>query len=108
MFEDFISAFQNFKTNKTRTFLSLLGVIIGVASVIVISSMGQSSTKQVEATFGSAGLDVVSLSAGFKRRKRDSVTLVFDEAFREDLFDNIEDVKKIWFKNNLSATLKTS
>lgn len=105
MFEDFISAFQNFKTNKTRTFLSLLGVIIGVASVIVISSMGQSSTKQVEATFGSAGLDVVSLSAGFKRRKRDSVTLVFDEAFREDLFDNIEDVKKIWFKNNLSATL---
>lgn len=105
MFEDFISAFQNFKTNKTRTFLSLLGVIIGVASVIVISSMGQSSTKQVEATFGSAGLDVVSLSAGFKRRKRDSVTLVFDEVFREDLFDNIEDVKKIWFKNNLSATL---
>ena len=105
MFEDFISAFQNFKTNKTRTFLSLLGVIIGVASVIVISSMGQSSTKQVEATFGSAGLDVVSLSAGFKRRKRDSVTLVFDEAFREELFDNIEDVKKIWFKNNLSATL---
>lgn len=105
MFEDFISAFQNFKTNKTRTFLSLLGVIIGVASVIVISSMGQSSTKQVEATFGSAGLDVVSLSAGFKRRKRDPVILVFDEAFREDLFDNIEDVKKIWFKNNLSATL---
>ncbi len=105
MLEDFINAFKNFKTNKTRTFLSLLGVIIGVASVIVISSMGQSSTKQVEATFGSAGLDVVSVASGFRRKKRDSVTLVFDESFREKLFDNVEDIKKVWFKNNLSATL---
>ncbi|MBR1637769.1 MAG: ABC transporter permease [Treponema sp.] len=105
MIEDFINAFKNFKSNKTRTFLSLLGVIIGVASVIVISSMGQSSTKQVEATFGTAGLDVVSISSGFMRRRRDSVTLVFDESFREELFDNISDIEKVWYKNNLSATL---
>ena len=105
MIEDFINAFMNFKSNKTRTFLSLLGVIIGVASVIVISSMGASSTKEVEATFGSAGLDVVSISSGFKRKKRDSVTLVFDEAFREELFDNINDIKKVWYKNSQSATL---
>ena len=91
MFEDFINAFKNFKSNKTRTFLSLLGVIIGVASVIVISSMGESSTKKVEATFGTAGLDVVSVNSGFMRRRRDSVTLVFDESFREELFDNIND-----------------
>ena len=105
MIEDFINAFMNFKSNKTRTFLSLLGVIIGVASVIVISSMGASSTKEVEATFGSAGLDVVSISSGFKRKKRDSVTLVFDEAFRQELFDNINDIKKVWYKNSQSATL---
>lgn len=105
MLEDFINAFNNFKSNKTRTFLSLLGVIIGVASVIVISSMGQSSTKQVEDTFGTAGLDVVSINSGFMRRRRDSVTLVFDEAFREELFDDISDIKKVWYKNSLSATL---
>ena len=35
MFEDFMNALQNFRRNKTRTLLSLLGVIIGVASVIV-------------------------------------------------------------------------
>ena len=105
MFEDFINAFKNFKSNKTRTFLSLLGVIIGVASVIVISSMGESSTKKVEATFGTAGLDVVSVNSGFMRRRRDSVTLVFDEAFREELFDNINDIKKVWYKNSLGVTL---
>ena len=105
MWEDFLNALNNFRRNKTRTFLSLLGVIIGVASVIVITSMGSSATKQVENTFGTAGLDVVSVTAGFKRRRRESVGLVFDESFREKLFDNVENIKKVWYKNSLSTTL---
>ena len=84
MLEDFIYALQGFKRNRTRTFLSLLGVIIGVAAVIVITSMGNSSTKQVQDTFGTSGLDVVSISQGFMRRGgQNSVTVVFDEKFRK-------------------------
>lgn len=106
MLEDFIYALQGFKRNRTRTFLSLLGVIIGVAAVIVITSMGNSSTKQVQNTFGTSGLDVVSISQGFMRRGgQNSVTVVFDEKFREDMFDNVSDIKKIWYKNSLSTTL---
>ena len=106
MIEDFIDAFRNFSRSKTRTFLSLLGVIIGVASVIIITGMGSSTTKQIENTFGSSGLDLVSVSAGgFMRRNRDSITLRFDEAFRQELFDNINNVKKIWYKNSTSATV---
>lgn len=105
MWEDFISSLKSFKANKTRTFLSLLGVIIGVASVIVITSLGKSTTKKVENTFGSAGLDVVSISSGFMRRRGNSAYLYFDESFRNELFDNILDVKKIWFKNNMNSTM---
>ena len=105
MFEDFIDAFKNFSRSKMRTVLSLLGVIIGVASVIVITSMGASSTRQIQSTFGSSGLDLVSVSSGFMRRSRDSVTLVFDEAFRQDIFDHIRNVKKVWFKNSFSSTI---
>lgn len=105
MIEDFINALQNFKRNKMRTFLSLLGIIIGVASVIVIMSMGQSSTKQIEQTFGSSGLDMVSISKGYMRRKRDAVTLQFNETFREDLFDAVSGIKKVWYKNTMNATL---
>ena len=105
MIEDFINALQNFKRNKMRTFLSVLGVIIGVASVIVIMSMGQSSTKKIQDTFGSSGLDVVSISTGFMRHKRDAVTLNFDESFREDLFNSVKNIKKIWYKNSMSATV---
>lgn len=105
MLEDFLNSIQNFKRNKTRTFLSLLGVIIGVAAVIIITSMGESSTKQVQDTFGTNGLDIVEIRSGFMRRNRDSITLVFDENFRENLFAGVKDIKKIWYKNNLSATL---
>lgn len=105
MFEDFIDALQNFRRNKTRTFLSLLGVIIGVASVIIITSMGKSSAQQIKDTFGSSGLDVVSVSSGFMRRNRDAVTITFDESFRKNLFENLQNIKKIWYKNNLSATI---
>lgn len=106
MTEDFIDALRNFVRSKTRTFLSLLGVIIGVASVIVITSMGSSSTKQIEDTFGSSGLDIVSVSAGgFMRRNRDAVSLKFNESFRQELFDSIENIKKIWYKNQASVTV---
>lgn len=105
MIEDFINALQNFRRNKIRTFLSLLGIIIGVASVIVIMSMGVSSTRQVEDSFGSSGLDMVSVSSGFWRRRRASVTLQFNDSFRESLFANVTNIKKIWYKNSVSATL---
>lgn len=105
MLEDFINSIQNFKRNKTRTLLSLLGVIIGVAAVIIITSMGDASTKQVKDSFGSNGLDIVSIHGGFMRRRRNSVSLQFNESFREKLFNEVSDIKKIWYKNSLSGTL---
>lgn len=106
MLEDFIDALRNFARSKTRTFLSLLGVIIGVASVIVITSIGASSSKQIQSQFGSSGLDLVSVSAGgWMRRNRDAVTLKFDESLRADLFDSVRNIKKIWYKNSTSFSV---
>ena len=105
MWEDFVNALNNFVRNKTRTFLSLLGVIIGVASVIVITSIGSSSTKQVADTFGSAGLDMVSISTGGMWRGRSAVSIKFNETFRDNLFENVADIKQIWYKNSLNATV---
>ena len=105
MFEDFLNAIQNFRRNKTRTFLSLLGVIIGVASVIVITSMGSSSTQQIKDTFGSCELDVVSISSGFMRKSRNAISINFNESFRENLFDSIKNIKQIWYKNSMSSTI---
>ena len=104
MLEDFINALQNFKQNKTRTFLSLLGVIIGVASVILITTLGQSATENVKKSFGSSGLDIIKISSGFMNR-RSASRIQFNESFRTELWENIENIKKIHLINNLSATL---
>ncbi|MBQ4498465.1 MAG: ABC transporter permease [Spirochaetaceae bacterium] len=106
MIEDFISALQNFARNKTRTLLSLLGVIIGVASVIVITSMGASSTQEIQDTFGTSGLDMISVGSGFmSRRGGGSSSLVFDESFRDELFGVVPNIKHIWYKNSVNATV---
>lgn len=106
MFEDFIDSLRNFSRSKTRTVLSLLGVIIGVASVIIITSLGTSSTKNIQAQFGSSGLDLVSVSGGgWMRRNRDAVTIRFDESLRSDLFGRVPNIKKIWYKNSTSFAI---
>jgi putative ABC transport system permease protein len=107
--EDLLFALKTFRRNKTRTVLSLLGVIIGVASVIVITSLGESATGNVKKSFGSANLDLINVSPGFSRRGRVAAAsaIQFNEAFREEIFGRIGHIKKIWYNNTLTATLLT-
>jgi putative ABC transport system permease protein len=105
MFEDFINTLQTFKQNRIRTFLSLLGVIIGVASVIIITTLGQSATANIQGTFGSSGLDLVNVSAGYMRRSR-SVSVQLNESFRQEIFDAIPYIRDIYYKNNNGVTLR--
>lgn len=104
MFDDLIFALKNFRRNKVRSILSLLGIIIGVASVIVITSLSQSATKSIKDSYNSASLDIVRVSAGFMSRRRNAA-ITFDETFRQDLFNSVKDIKQIQYTNNMSATL---
>ncbi len=51
-------------SNKLRTGLTMLGVIIGITSVISITSIGQGIQKSVEQQIQSLGTDVLQVSAG--------------------------------------------
>jgi putative ABC transport system permease protein len=104
VFEDLLFAFGMFRRNKTRTFLSLLGVIIGVASVIIIGNLGESATGSIKKTMGSSNLNMIVVSTGFVRQAREN-SIRLDESFRDDIFGSIPGIKKIWPKNAISATL---
>ena len=41
--------------NKLRSFLTVLGIVIGVASVIAMVTVGQGSTAQVQSDVASLG-----------------------------------------------------
>ena len=104
MFEDFVNALRNFKTNRTRTVLSLLGIIIGVASVIMVATIGLSATGDVRRTLGQAGLDLVQVRSGWGRGNSNTVEL--NENFREELSASISGIKRIIFINEFGGTLR--
>jgi putative ABC transport system permease protein len=56
-----IAAARNLRRNKTRTALSLLGIVIGVFSVTLIVSMGLGLRAYVENEVGAFGNDYVSV-----------------------------------------------
>lgn len=106
MFEDLQYALKGFKHNKIRTFLSLLGVIIGVTSVIIITTIGQSATANIKKSFGSLGLDLIQVSPGYRVRRSNSNAIVFNEDFRQKVFDNIEHIEKIYYLNSVNGKLR--
>lgn len=57
-------AFVAIIRNKLRSFLTVLGVVIGVAAVIAMVTIGQGSSAQVTASVESLGTNVLSLRPG--------------------------------------------
>ena len=54
-------AFGNLRNNKGRTVLTLIGIVIGIMSVIVVSSSGQGLKNYVLGQFDSFGTDVIQV-----------------------------------------------
>lgn len=57
-------AFQAITRNALRSFLTVLGVVIGVAAVIAMVTVGQGSSEQVSANVESLGTNVLILRPG--------------------------------------------
>jgi len=62
-----IMSIQTLWANKLRTGLTMLGVIIGIASVIAITSIGQGVQKQTEIQIQELGTNVMLVQAGAAR-----------------------------------------
>jgi len=63
-FELFILSLQALKTNLVRTVLTMLGVIIGIASVIIIISLGEGATQSIVSDISSFGANILTVSPG--------------------------------------------
>ena len=105
MLEDFQYALKGFKHNKIRTILSLLGIIIGVTSVIIITTIGQSATANIKNSFGNLGLDLIQVSSGFRYRRGGS-GITMNEKFKKQVYDNIDNIKEIYYNYNIGGTLR--
>ena len=55
-------------SNKFRSFLSMLGIIIGVAAVIIMMAIGQGSKESVRANLSQMGTNVITIRPGAETR----------------------------------------
>lgn len=58
-------AFKSLARNKTRTFLTMLGIIIGVAAVITMIAIGQGAKKVVDDQISTMGTNVIMVMSNF-------------------------------------------
>lgn len=59
------SAIRGITANKLRSALTLLGVMIGVASVILLLAVGNGSAQQINSAIDQLGTDTLTVRAGF-------------------------------------------
>lgn len=60
-------AFQSIFSNKLRSFLSMLGITIGVGAVIAMSALGTGAKQSMAQQFSSLGTNVLSIYPGSSR-----------------------------------------
>ena len=50
--------------SKLRTWLTIIGIVIGIASVVAIVSIGEGMQQNVESRLGGLGADIITISPG--------------------------------------------
>ena len=60
-------ALRAITANKLRSFLTMLGIIIGVASVITMLAIGQGSKKSIQAQIAEMGSNIIMINPGQDR-----------------------------------------
>lgn len=65
LFKIAVKALSN---NKLRGFLTMLGIIIGVASVITMLAIGQGSKRSIQAEISEMGSNMIMIHPGGDRR----------------------------------------
>lgn len=65
MWEILATAARSLRTNRLRTILSILGIVIGVASVITLIAVGTGTQNQVTERISALGTNIINISPAF-------------------------------------------
>ena len=71
----FLLALREIRRNLMRSILTMLGIIIGVAAVITMVTLGNGATAQVTAQISSLGSNLLMIRPGQRGPIRDAVTV---------------------------------
>src|SRR5512145_2436136 len=88
-------ALRELRRNVLRSFLTILGIVIGVAAVIVMVTLGSGATVQVSQQIASLGSNLVIILPGQMGPGRGATVAPFHESDIEAIVRDIGDLKVV-------------
>ncbi|MDO8443557.1 MAG: ABC transporter permease [Candidatus Azambacteria bacterium] len=89
------TAFRGLTINKMRSFLTLLGIVIGIAAIILIMSLGQGAKNLILSQIQSMGPKVIAIAPGRQPQGITDMLSTFTDSLKE------KDVAELQKKNNV-------
>jgi putative ABC transport system permease protein len=89
-FKTFSLAIRSILTKKMRSFLTMLGIIIGVMSVVMLVSIGQSTTSRVTNSISSLGTELLTVNI-----TDSDLAITYDEAMALENYSAIESIAPV-------------
>ena len=102
LLENFKLAVKSMVTSKMRTFLSLLGIVIGVGSVVAIMTLGESVKGAINGEMNISGMDTVTVTAF------STTSSVFDEELGYRIKENVDGIEAVSVSAESNATIRHS
>ena len=98
LWNTFLLALREIKRNVLRSILTILGIVIGVASVIAMVMLGDSTTAQITSGISKLGSNMLILSPGQERhgpRTQEQNLKLFDENDIKVIKQEIDSLKAV-------------
>jgi putative ABC transport system permease protein len=99
IFEPLTAAWISLTTHKLRSFLTILGVVIGIAAVIILMSVGKGATASILSNFSSLGANTITVSggstssSGVRGAAGSANTLTYEDA--QAIANNVTDINGV-------------
>ncbi|HBG16453.1 MAG TPA: peptide ABC transporter permease, partial [Firmicutes bacterium] len=89
IFEILRMALDSLTANKLRSFLSMLGIIIGVGAVIAIVSVGSGAQSQVTSQISQLGSNIINIGPGISRGRNGRISFSATDVFTMELANQL-------------------
>ena len=99
--ELFLESLGTLTLNKTRTGLAILGIVIGIGSVIALVSLGQATQQSIQSRIESLGSNLLTVQPGSTNQgavrgvQGGRTTLTFDDAKAIEASTTITTISKV-------------
>ncbi|CDF57207.1 ABC transporter permease [Thermobrachium celere] len=91
--ESFKVAIESILANKLRSFLTMLGIIIGISSVITIVAIGKGGQKRITAEFEDIGVNVLEVKVDTNTQLSTKDYFTLDDI--KEIKNRIDEVKNV-------------